>query len=43
MPEFLEKLSNAGATHHSAIIYDATVEQMKYFASLLDLPTVVVE
>ena len=43
MPEFLEKLSNAGATHHSAIIYDATVDQMKYFASLLGLPTVVVE
>ena len=43
LPEFLEKLSNAGATHHSAIIYDATVDQMKYFASLLDLPTVVVE
>lgn len=43
LPEFLEKLSNAGATHHSAIIYDATVDQMKYFASLLGLPTVVVE
>jgi L-arabinose isomerase len=43
MPEFLEKLSNAGATHHSAIIYDSNVDEMKYFASLLGLPTVVVE
>ncbi len=43
LPEFLEKLSNAGATHHSAIIYDTNVDEMKYFASLLGLPTVVVE
>ncbi len=43
LPEFLEKLSNAGATHHSAIIYDTNVDEMKYFASLLGLPTVIVE
>lgn len=43
IPEFLEKLSHAGATHHSAIIYDATVEQMEFFASLCGLDTVVVK
>ena len=43
LPEFLEKLSLAGATHHSAIIYDATVEEMRFFAGELGLPAVVVE
>lgn len=43
IPEFLEKLSRAGATHHSAIVYDATVEQMEFFASLCGLDTVVVK
>lgn len=43
MPRFLEKLSLAGATHHSAIVYGATVEQLSYFAELCDLPTDVVE
>ncbi len=43
VPEFLEKLSLAGATHHSAIIYDSTVEEMQFFASILGLPTVIVK
>ena len=43
VPEFLEKLSLAGATHHSAIIYDSTVEEMRFFAECLGLPTVIVE
>ena len=43
LPKFLEKLSLAGATHHSAIIYDATVEEMRFFAGELGLPTVIVE
>ena len=39
---FLEDLSRAGATHHSAIIYGATVREMEFFASILGLPTVAV-
>ena len=43
VPQFLEEVSRAGATHHSAIIYDATVEQLAFFAELLGLPTVIVK
>ncbi len=35
--EFLEKISRAGVTHHSVMIYDATVEQIEYFGRLLGL------
>ena len=42
LDSFLEDLSRAGATHHSAIVYGAGVEEMEFFASLLGLPTVVV-
>ena len=40
--EFLEAHSRHGATHHSAFVYGATVEQLKYFADLLDLECVVI-
>ena len=40
---FLEQLSTAGATHHSVLVYDASVDQMKFFAALLGLPITVVE
>ena len=43
VPQFLEELSRAGATHHSAIVYDATVEQLAFFAELLGLPTIIVK
>ncbi len=39
--EFLEKLSYAGVTHHSALVYGATAEQMAYFARLIGIQTVV--
>ena len=39
---FLEEISMAGATHHSAIIYGSTVREMEFFASILGLPTVCV-
>lgn len=42
VPAFLEALSHAGATHHSAIIYDASAEEMEYFAALCGLETVIV-
>lgn len=35
--DFLEALSRAGATHHSALIYGATAEQLGFFASLCGL------
>ena len=34
---FLEGLSVNGATHHSAFVYGATVNEIKYFADLLNL------
>ncbi len=34
---FLEALSRAGATHHSVLVYRATIEQIKYFAELSGL------
>ena len=34
---FLEAISRVGATHHSALVYGAKVEQMVYFAELLGL------
>lgn len=35
---FLEKLSHVGATHHSALVYGARVEEIKYFCELLSIP-----
>lgn len=35
--DFLEKISRAGATHHSALIYGAKVSELEYFAELLGL------
>ncbi len=39
--EFLEKLSYAGVTHHSALVYDATADQIAYFARLVGIRKVV--
>ena len=38
--EFLENLSKNGATHHSAFVYGATAEELKYFGKLLKLEVV---
>lgn len=35
---FLEDISFAGATHHSALVYGARTEEIEYFAKLLGLP-----
>ena len=40
--EFLEKLSKNGATHHSTFVYDATVEQLEFFARLLSIKAVII-
>ena len=33
----LERISDIGATHHSILIYDTTVEEMEFFAKLIGL------
>ena len=41
--DFLEKISEEGVTHHSALVYGATVEELKFFAECLNIPSVVIE
>ncbi len=38
--DLLECLSIYGATHHSLLIYDATVEEIEYFATLLGMKVI---
>lgn len=40
--EFLEALSQNGATHHSAFVYGASADELAYFGRLLKLDTVVI-
>ncbi|MBR6729346.1 MAG: hypothetical protein IKL80_04205 [Clostridia bacterium] len=40
--EFLEALSEHGATHHSIFVYGATVKELAYFGKLLGLETVII-
>ena len=40
VPEFLEKLSENGATHHSFIVYDVDIKALEYFGELLNLKVV---
>ena len=35
--EALEKISIHGATHHSIMVYDAKIEEIEFFAKLLDI------
>ena len=37
---FLEKISRAGVTHHSSLVYGARVEEIEFFAKLVGLETV---
>lgn len=38
--EFLERISENGATHHSAFLYGATAEELKFFGKLVGLEVV---
>lgn len=38
--DFLEKISTAGVTHHSILVYDATPEQIAFFGRLLGLEVI---
>ncbi len=40
--EFLETLSQNGATHHSTFVYGATVEELAFFGKLLSMKTLIV-
>lgn len=40
LPEFLEKISRAGVTHHSSLVYGATTDEIEFFAKLVGLKTV---
>lgn len=41
--DFLAAISNAGVTHHSSLVYGATLEEVAYFAKLLGLEVVTVK
>jgi len=43
LPDFLQRISECGVTHHSSLTYGATVDQMKFFAEVAGLRTVVVD
>lgn len=40
VPEFLEKISENGAIHHSFIVYDTDIKALEYFGDLLNLKVV---
>lgn len=40
--EFLEQISLAGATHHSALVYHATAEELSFFAECLGVKPVII-
>ena len=40
VPEFLERLSENGATHHSFIVYDTDIKALEYFGELLNMEVI---
>ena len=43
LPQFLKAYSLAGGTHHSAMVYDADIEELKAFGEMMGFHVVVVE
>jgi L-arabinose isomerase len=43
LPEFLKAYSMAGGTHHSAMVYDADIEELKAFGEMLGFDVIVIE
>lgn len=41
--KFLSAYSNAGGTHHSVLVYDANIEELKLLAQFMGFSTVVIE
>ena len=43
LPRFLEGLSEAGATHHSLLVYDAPIDALAYFGRLCGMSVTVLQ
>ena len=41
--DFLAKISQAGVTHHSSLVYNATLEELEFFGKTLGLNVVIVK
>lgn len=43
LPEFLKAYSMEGGTHHSALVYDVDIEELKAFGKMMGFDVVVIE
>lgn len=43
LPQFLKEYSLHGGTHHSAMVYDANIEELKAFGTMMGFDVVVIE
>jgi len=43
LPQFLKEYSMAGGTHHSAMVYDANIEELKAFGQMMGFNVIVIE
>ena len=43
LPQFLKEYSLAGGTHHSAMVYDVDIEELKAFGEMMGFNVIVVE
>ena len=43
LPEFLKAYSMAGGTHHSAMVYDVDVEELKAFGEMMGFNVIVID
>jgi len=43
LPQFLKEYSLAGGTHHSAMVYDVNIEELKAFGEMMGFNVIVVE
>ena len=43
LPQFLKEYSMAGGTHHSAMVYDVNIEELKAFGQMMGFNVIVVE
>ena len=43
LPQFLKEYSLAGGTHHSAMVYDVDIEELKAFGQMMGFNVIVVE
>ena len=42
LPQFLKEYSLAGGTHHSAMVYDANIEELKAFGEMMGFEVIVI-